>query len=159
MQASARVLRFGTFEIDLDTRELRKSGLEVNVQEQPRQVLLALLERPGQIVTREQLRQRLWPDGTFVDFEHSLNTAVKKLRDALGDLAENPRFIETVPLRGYRFTAPVEHPGWDREDEKALPPPRRRLWTAATGGTVVVTAIAGALWWMSQPPSPPTLVG
>jgi Tol biopolymer transport system component/DNA-binding winged helix-turn-helix (wHTH) protein len=160
MQALAgRVVRFGTFEVDLDTRELRKSGLEVNVQEQPRQVLLALLERPGQIVTREELRNRLWPAGTFVDFEHSLNTAVKKLRDALGDLAENPRFIETVPLRGYRFTAPVEHPSRDRKDEKALPAPSRRPWTAATGGTVVVTAIAGALWWMSQPPPPPTLVG
>ncbi len=102
------VLRFGAFEVDLQERELRKSGLRIKLQEQPFQVLVILLERPGKIVTREELRQRLWPSDTFVDFDHSLNSAVKKLREALGDQSDNPRFVETLHRRGYRFVAPVE---------------------------------------------------
>lgn len=104
---SAKIVRFGLFEADLASGELRKNGTRVRLQEQPFQVLLALVERPGEMVTREDLRQRLWPSDTFVDFDHSLNTAVNKLREALGDVASNPRFVETVARRGYRFIAPV----------------------------------------------------
>lgn len=100
-------LRFGVFEAEPSSGELRRNGLKVKLQEQPFQVLMVLLERPGEVVTREELRQRLWPDNTFVDFDHGLNTAINKLRDTLGDKAANPRFIETLPKRGYRFIAPV----------------------------------------------------
>jgi DNA-binding winged helix-turn-helix (wHTH) protein/Tol biopolymer transport system component len=101
------VVRFGTFEVDPKAGELRRNGSRVRLQDQPFQILLTLLERPGEVVTREELRGRLWPHDTFVDFEHSINTAVRRLRDALGDSAENPRFVETVARRGYRFLAPV----------------------------------------------------
>jgi TolB-like protein/Tfp pilus assembly protein PilF len=100
--------RFGSFELDARSRELRTGTTVVRLQEQPFEILRLMLERPGQVVTREELRQRLWPEGTFVDFEHSLNAAIKRLRAALGDDAENPRFIETVPRRGYRFIAPMQ---------------------------------------------------
>jgi Tol biopolymer transport system component/DNA-binding winged helix-turn-helix (wHTH) protein len=106
--SSAGPVRFGVFELDLRSGELRKGGVRVGLQEQSLQFLAALLERPGDLVTREELRQRLWPDGTFVDFEHGLNAVVSRLRDTLGDSAESPRFIETIPRRGYRFIAPVE---------------------------------------------------
>jgi cholera toxin transcriptional activator len=99
--------KFGLFEANLDSGELFRSGQKLRLQEQPFQVLVALLERPGEVVTREELRQRLWATDTFVDFDHSLNTAINKLRDTLGDGAGNPRFIETLPRRGYRFIAPV----------------------------------------------------
>jgi Tol biopolymer transport system component/DNA-binding winged helix-turn-helix (wHTH) protein len=104
---AAGVVRFGTFEVDPKAGELRRNGSRVRLQDQPFQILLTLLERPGEVVTREELRGRLWPHDTFVDFEHSINTAVRRLRDALGDSAENPRFVETVARRGYRFLAPV----------------------------------------------------
>jgi DNA-binding winged helix-turn-helix (wHTH) protein/TolB-like protein len=104
---SANLKRFGTFEVDLRARELRKGGIRIRLQDQPFEILTVMLERPGEVVTREELRQRLWPAGTFVDFEHSLNAAVKRLRAALGDDANNPRFVETLPRRGYRFIAPV----------------------------------------------------
>ncbi len=100
-------LRFATYEVDLRAGELRKNGRRHKLQEQPFQILCLLLEHPGEVVTREELRQRLWPADTFVDFDDSLNTAVKKLRDTLGDSADNPRFIETIPKRGYRFIYPV----------------------------------------------------
>jgi DNA-binding winged helix-turn-helix (wHTH) protein len=100
--------KFGLFEANLDSGELFRSGQKLRVQEQPFQVLVALLERQGEVVTREELRQRLWATDTFVDFDHSLNTAINKLRDTLGDGAGNPRFIETLPRRGYRFIAPVQ---------------------------------------------------
>src|SRR3989442_8968302 len=103
-----RILRFGSFELDLRSGELRRNGSRVSLQDQPLQILSVLLERPGELVAREELRQRLWPADTFVDFEHGLNAAVKRLRDALGDSADTPRFVETVPRRGYRFVAPVE---------------------------------------------------
>ena len=99
--------RFGVYEADVRAGELTRDGRKVKLQEQPFQVLVFLLERAGEIVTREELQQRLWPADTFVDFDHSLNTAINKLRDALRDTAENPRFIETKPRRGYRFIAPV----------------------------------------------------
>lgn len=105
---ATRVARFGSFEVDLRAGELRKKGVRIRLQEKPFQMLSALLEHPGELITREALRQRLWSSDTFVDFDGSLNTAVGKLREALGDSAENPRFVETVPRRGYRFIAPVE---------------------------------------------------
>ena len=114
-------VRFGAFQLDLRTGELRKAGVRINLPEQPFQVLKALLDRPGDLVTREELRQRLWPAETFVDFEHGLNAAVRRLRDALGDSADVPRFVETLPRRGYRFIAPVTAPA--AEDEPAPPSP------------------------------------
>jgi cholera toxin transcriptional activator len=102
------IFRFGAYEADPGSGELRKAGVRLRVQEQPFQVLLVLLARPSEVVTREELRQKLWPADTFVDFDHSLNTVINKLREALGDSAANPRFIETLARRGYRFLASVE---------------------------------------------------
>ena len=104
----APLYRFDQFEADARSGELRKANERLRLQEQPFQVLLALLERPREVVTREELRQRLWPSDTFVDFDHGLNTTINKLREALGDSASNPRFIETLPRRGYRFLAEVQ---------------------------------------------------
>jgi DNA-binding winged helix-turn-helix (wHTH) protein len=103
-----RPIRFGVFEVDLRSGELRKQGLKIKLQDQPFEVLAMLLEHPGELVTREELQKQLWPKDTFVDFEHSLNTSVKKLREALGDDADNPRVVETLHRRGYRFIYPVE---------------------------------------------------
>jgi DNA-binding winged helix-turn-helix (wHTH) protein len=102
-----QVVRFGVFELDLSAGELRKSGVKLRLQEQPFQVLAMLLQRHGEVVTREDLRQKLWPADTFVDFDHGLNTAVNKLRESLGDSASRPQYIETLARRGYRFIAPV----------------------------------------------------
>jgi DNA-binding winged helix-turn-helix (wHTH) protein/Tol biopolymer transport system component len=102
-----RSLQFGIFEVDLHARELRRNGSKVKLQGQPFQILTMLLERPGEVVTREELQQKLWPADIFVDFDHSLNAAIRRLRDTLGDSAENPRFVETVARRGYRFLAAV----------------------------------------------------
>jgi DNA-binding winged helix-turn-helix (wHTH) protein len=101
-------VRFGAFEVDLRAGELRKNGARIRLQEQPFQILASLLEHPGEIVTRDELRQKLWPGGTFVDFDHSLNTAVNKIREALNDSASNPHYVETVARRGYRFVAAVD---------------------------------------------------
>src|SRR5713226_4916913 len=109
--ARARRFRFGLFEADLNTSELRKNGLKVKLQEQPFQILALLLQHRGELVTREELHRELWPADTFVDFDVGLNVAIKKLRDALGDSAENPRFVETLPRRGYRFIAAVHNGG------------------------------------------------
>jgi TolB-like protein len=103
-----RIVKFGAFEVDLRSGELRKAGIRRAFQEQPLRVLTALLERPGTVVSREELRRRLWPDGTFVDYEHSLNAAVRRLRTAIDDTADVPRFVETLHRRGYRFVAPVD---------------------------------------------------
>jgi cholera toxin transcriptional activator len=116
----ASILRFGVFEADLEARELRKNGRRVRLQDQPFAVLAVLLDRPGAIVSREDLRQKLWPADTFVDFDHSLNTAVNKIREVLGDSASSPRFVETVARRGYRFLAEV-HSG---ADSTSLPAPQ-----------------------------------
>jgi DNA-binding winged helix-turn-helix (wHTH) protein/Tfp pilus assembly protein PilF len=102
-----RIIRFGAYEADLQEASLTKAGIRIRLQEQPFQILVLLLDRPGQIVTREEIRQKLWSDDTFVEFDDALNTAVRKLRAALNDSADNPRFLETVPRRGYRFVAPV----------------------------------------------------
>src|SRR5215212_5839227 len=110
LERQSDVRRFGTFDVDLRARELRKGGIRIRLQDQPFEILVMMLDRPGELVTREELRQRLWPAGTFVDFEHSLNAAVKRLRAALGDDADHPRFVETLHRRGYRFIAAVEAP-------------------------------------------------
>lgn len=101
------VVRFGVYEVDPQAGELRRNGVKIKLQEQPFQVLILLLERPGEVVSREEMRKRLWPADTFVDFDHSLNAAIKRLRDALHDSADNPRFVETLARRGYRFVAPL----------------------------------------------------
>ena len=111
-----RLVHFGPFEADFTTGELRKHGIRLIVQDQPFQILKMLLVRPGQLVTREEIREILWPDGTFVDFDNGLNAAVNRLRDALGDSAGEPKFVETIPRRGYRFIAPIE-----RLNRKILP--------------------------------------
>jgi len=120
-QTSRQTVSFGVFEVDLRTGELRKRGVKIKLQEKPFQILAALLVSPGQTVTREELRHKLWPSGTYVDFDRSLNTGLRKLREALEDSADNPRFIETLPRRGYRFIAPVSQPqGALRVGEKLM---------------------------------------
>lgn len=108
---SARRYRFGVFEADAATGELRRQGVRVKLNAQPFQVLLLLLDRAGELLTREEIARELWPDGTFVDYEHGVNSAVNRIRDALGDTATSARFVETLARRGYRFTAPVERIG------------------------------------------------
>src|SRR2546422_2297679 len=109
--SSFRTRGFGVFEVDLKAAELRKHGVRIKLQEQPFQILSLMLEHPGEVVTRDELRQKLWPAHTFVDFDRSLNKAMTKLRSALGDSAESPRYVETIPRHGYRFLAPVHgHP-------------------------------------------------
>src|SRR6478609_6986460 len=103
-----RQYRFGLFEADTATGELRRQGIRIKINAQPFQVLCLLLERPGELLTREEISRELWPDGTFVDYEHGVNSAVNRIREALGDKAANPRFVETLARRGYRFVAPVE---------------------------------------------------
>jgi Tol biopolymer transport system component/DNA-binding winged helix-turn-helix (wHTH) protein len=115
------VIRFGVFEVDLRGEELRKSGLKLRLRGQAFQVLAMLLERPGEVVTREELQQRLWPEGTFVDFDHGLNTAINKIREVLGDSAETPHYVETLPRRGYRFIASVDGMGLTRTAERTSP--------------------------------------
>lgn len=132
--ASRRLFRFGVFEADQKTEELRKQGRRLPLQGQPLQVLLMLLNRSGELVTRAEIHQALWPDGTFVDFDHGLNTAINKIRDALGDSAASPRFVETLARRGYRFIAPVDvtdgasvplvQPGRSLEQQAAPDPPQ-----------------------------------
>lgn len=110
-RVAARRYRFGAFEADAATGELRRQGLKVRIHAQPFQVLTMMLERPGEVVTREEICRELWPDGTFVDYEHGLNSAVNRIREALGDKAASPRFVETLARKGYRFVAPVERIG------------------------------------------------
>lgn len=165
---ATRTLRFGLFELDLRAGELRRNGVRVKLQEQPFQVLAHLLERPGEVVTREELRDRLWPANTFVDFDHSLNAAIRRLRDALGDSAENPRFVETVARRGYRFLAPVSNlpiigngHGLQvtPQESTARPIANRRTWwyvpaTAAVAILVAVGIRLGLLAAREHAPSP-----
>ena len=143
---SPTLVRFGAFEVDLRSGELRKQGLKVRLQERPFQILTFLLENRGEVVTREELRKRLWPEDTFVDFDHSVNTAINKLRDALGDTAENPRFIETLPRHGYRFVAPVDYGGEVHDGRRggALARRGRRRWLA--GGAVAAIAVFGTFF-------------
>src|SRR3954464_13879308 len=115
--ASSRILRFGPFEAEVQAGELRKRGLKVRLQDQPFQILVMLLERPGELVTRQEIHQNLWPADTFVDFDHGLNNAVNRLREALDDSPETPRFIETLPKKGYRFIGQVTGDGQPGEAE------------------------------------------
>jgi DNA-binding winged helix-turn-helix (wHTH) protein len=124
--SNSRIARFGVFELDLSAGELRKSGVKLRLQGQPFQVLVLLLERAGDVVTREELRQKLWPSDTFVDFDHSVNTAINKVREALGDSASSPRYVETLARRGYRFIAPVQSEpalGGGGHDANGIDPP------------------------------------
>jgi DNA-binding winged helix-turn-helix (wHTH) protein/tetratricopeptide (TPR) repeat protein len=139
-------LRFGAFELDVYSGELRHNGVKVRLADQPRQILQLLLERPGEVVTREQLREWLWTEGTFVDFDTGLNSAVRKLREALDDSAANPRFIERVPRRGYRFIAPVSSAPASRAESTSLKTPVfgrsvRTVWIAGTFLVVVAAAV------------------
>jgi TolB-like protein/DNA-binding winged helix-turn-helix (wHTH) protein/Tfp pilus assembly protein PilF len=162
--------RFGVYEVDPTVGELRKSGLKIRLQEQPFQILAALLECPGGIVSRDDLRRRLWPDAAFGDFDHSLNTAVGRLREALDDSADNPRFIETVPRRGYRFIAPVEtlagtasvQNDQEAAGASAMPVPARSLpapralWRFTAAGVALAAAVTAGLYlWRQRPPKPP----
>src|SRR6059036_1066548 len=142
-QSARRVVRFGVFEVDLRAGELFKQGIRIKLQQQPFRILALLLEHPGEVVTREDVRQAIWPAGTFVEFDVGVDAAIHKLRTALGDSAENPRLVETLPRRGYRFIATVDGaiaeeasttaravPGWSR----AL----RRLAVGAAAGILGV---------------------
>src|SRR2546423_8421310 len=123
------LIRFGLFEFDSYSGELRKQGIKIRLQGQPVEILSMLLARPGELVTREELQRKLWPADTFVDFDRSLNAAIKRLRAALGDSAESPRFIETLARRGYRFIAPVEaRPPASEPPSVPPPPPRPRYF-------------------------------
>jgi DNA-binding winged helix-turn-helix (wHTH) protein len=157
-------IRFGMFEVDLQAGELRRQGFRVKLQEQPFQVLVMLLERPEEVVTREELQKKLWPADTFVDFERGLNRAINKLREALGDDADSPRFIETLPRRGYRFLAPVETAGTSdaeaagrnrlvlvqpelprkvEDNASTVAVPRRQVLPWAVAGVLAVIAVFG----------------
>ena len=155
--SSSRIVRFGVFEVDLKAGDLRRSGLRVKLQEQPLQVLAVLLEHPGEVVTREELRTKLWPADTFVDFDHGLNAAVGRLRDALGDSAEAPRFVETVARRGYRFTAPVQ--GLASSKSESIPvskvesAPRLQWQRTALVASLLLLAV-GSGWWFLRPVRP-----
>ncbi len=144
MPRAAHLVRFGPFELDLLAAELRQNGSRTNISEQPFQILVALIEHDGDVVTREELRQRLWSSHTFVDFEHGLNTAVKRLREALGDSAEHPRYIETLPRHGYRLMVTVERPQVT-EPLPESPGHRRNVWLAVFAA-VVVAVLAGLIW-------------
>jgi Tol biopolymer transport system component/DNA-binding winged helix-turn-helix (wHTH) protein len=155
---TSRFVRFGVFEVDLDKGEVRKSGLKLRLRGQPFQVLSMLLEHPGEVVTREEFQQRLWTnDETFVDFEHGLNAVVNRLREVLGDSPENPRFIETVPRRGYRWMLPVD--GMEDRSSPAAPHHRWRWFPLAIALLLGIGLSAGVLrLFLSSPKSStPTL--
>jgi len=150
-----RIVRFGVFEADLAAGELHREGALVKLQDQPFRLLALLLERPGTVVTREELRAALWPDGSFVDFEYGVNTAIKKLRYALGDSADNPRFVQTLPRKGYRFIAPVnpEGPLQPTADtpSAAASPKRHGTWMFAAA---LAALLASGFWWFRLRPAP-----
>jgi Tol biopolymer transport system component/DNA-binding winged helix-turn-helix (wHTH) protein len=154
--SSFRIIRFSTFEVNIQTGELRQRGQKVKLQEQPFQVLAALLERPGEVVSREELRNKLWPADTFVDFEHSLNAAIKRLRDALGESAETPIFVETLARRGYRFIGNVEIPSTTPSAR-----PRRWQWLLTARNLVLggLTVCALALSFLYYDHSPRAKAG
>ena len=166
-----RAVKFGTFELDLAAGELRKNGLKVRLQEQPFRLLTFLVQRPGDLVSREELREKLWPADTYVDFDNSLNTAASKLREALGDSAASPRFIETLPRRGYRFIAPLERHGQVGDVASSVPPttaelktPAQQVWQASlrrarlqqlalAAAFAVAVGLVVVLWLRSPPPA------
>ncbi|HWF67856.1 MAG TPA: winged helix-turn-helix domain-containing protein, partial [Acidobacteriaceae bacterium] len=158
-----RVLRFGVFQANLAARELRKHGVRIRLPGQPFCILSILLEKPGEVITREEMRQRLWSSDTFVDFEHGLNSAIKKLRAALGDSAENSRYVETVPRFGYRFIAPVEEVSTnaraaaqpplvtkDSEAAAKMKELRPRRWPMLLGISAVLIALASSYFTWSR---------
>src|SRR2546423_2015050 len=157
---SRSILRFGVFEVDVRSGELRKQGVRIKLQEQPFHVLTVLLQRPGEVVTREELRSENWSADTFVDFDNSLNTAINKLREALGDSADNPRFIETLPRRGYRFIAPVTDLDGrtigDATGVSAMAPTRSRKILVTAAIAVLVGRIVGGLLWRARQARPLT---
>jgi len=184
MYANGRPISFGVFEVDLPAGELRKQGLRIKLRDQPFQILLLLLAHPGDVVSREELQKKLWPADTFVDFDRGLNKAVNHLRDALGDSAESPRFIETLPKRGYRFIAPVDagHPNGHPieptlETQHALAEPpefcadaqplgaggathglKMKLPWMIAGLALAVAVFSGALLWRAtRPPDRPMM--
>ena len=128
---ASRVASFGVFEVDLRAGELRRNGVKVKIQNQPFHILTMLLERPGEVISRDEMRARLWPAETFVDFDHGLNSAIRRLRDALGDSAESPTFVETLGRRGYRFVFPVE--------KSPIEPPKRNDGRESLGLAEVVS--------------------
>jgi Tol biopolymer transport system component/DNA-binding winged helix-turn-helix (wHTH) protein len=155
----SRCVRFGVFELDLESGELRKAGARLNLPDQPFRILTALVERPGQLVTREELRERIWSADTYVDFEHGLNAAIKRLRDVLGDSADSPRFIETLPRRGYRLIAEVSRTVEPQAIAEAAAAQsatsaasERRLHPTAVALAVVVLvlAVGSAVWWAAR---------
>ncbi len=176
--ASGQLFQFGHFEANLQLGELRRQGLKVRLQDQPFQILVMLLERPGKLVTREEIQKKLWPADTFVDFDHGLNNAINRLREALGDSADTPRFIETLPKKGYRFIAPVSgiaiatpavnsssnHNAAGQSSETAAAhldsdnrtPSRSRRWVVILAAGVLL--IAAVFLWL-RPPEPPRVLG
>jgi DNA-binding winged helix-turn-helix (wHTH) protein len=150
------VIRFGAFELDLRSRELRRERTRIALPGQSVELLAALLERPGELVSRERLRERLWPAGTFVDFEHGLNAIVKRLRNALGDSATAPRFVETLPRRGYRFIAPVSGRDGDSRIGPAVEAPgldgRGVLYRGAVGWGAAVLGLSLLGLYVLRPP-------
>lgn len=161
----ARLVRFGVFEVDLKTGELRKRGQRMPLQEQPFQVLVALLEQPGEVVTREELRVKLWPAQTFVDFDHSLNVAVRRLRDALGESAESPVFIDTVARRGYRFIGPLAQEERVAATSPDTSPPtarqhsRRNFFLAIGAASLLVAGVLLFSWTYRTTPISPRITG
>lgn len=137
-ESQQRTFRFGAFELNPHTRELRKNGVKLKLQDQPFQVLLALLEKPGVLLTREEIQKRLWPENTHVDFDNAINSAVRKLRDAFGDSADNPRFIETLARRGYRFIAPIDGPPPAESGVKPRVSVYRQYWLILTPLAVLI---------------------
>ncbi len=150
MSPPTNTVRFGPFQLDRRAAELHKNGIKTRLPEQPFQILAELVEHPGEVVTREQLRQRLWHSDTFVDFENGLNTAVKRLREALGDSAENPRYIETLPRHGYRLMVPVER---SKSVAPAIPAPIRKI-LVPVAVLLVAVAIGGTLYFRSRRNTP-----
>jgi Tol biopolymer transport system component len=156
MNRSTQIVRFGIFEANLQTGELRKSGAKVRLQGQPFQVLAILLEHPGELISREEMRRRVWPQDTFVDFEHALSTAITKIRVALGDDADNPRFVETLPRRGYRFIGPVDKPGSQSAQKHHFAKLKGGRNLVAAGAAVLFLLSTIAVWRLTrQPPDSP----
>lgn len=169
---SPRLIRFGVFELDLRSGELQKQGRKIRLEGQPVQILICLLENPGELVTREELHRKLWPADTFVNFEHGLNAAVKRLRQALNDSADNPRFVETLPRRGYRFIAPIqavapsgdareanEQDQADRPQNSAAVLHQRWPGTWKVSGVVLLVILGICTAWILRPrsPAPPAI--
>jgi len=151
---ASQIVRFADFEVDLRGRELRRNGARIPLQEQPLQVLAVLLKHAGEVVTREELRQHLWPSDTFVDFDNSLNTAINKIREALGDSTGDPHFVETLPRRGYRFIAPVDKPGSQAPSPSA---PKEhfgkvtaKTWWISVGATLLGLLSGIGIWRFSR---------